>query len=501
MLRALADGLLRRPWLALVIVLVVQIAIYCLSQIDFIASDPLWYATIAHGMEQDPDTVFAGAQTHPFIMRIGLTAPIALLYRMFGVSPLVTNLPCLFAALGITSIVYAAASTPRAKCIGLLVSLCATALLRNTIILNVDLPCAALMAAAALCLVRRWFVAAAVATIAAFLVKETALWCGVMWIYAIAIELREQGVRAAVRNLAPGIAVGIALTATYLGLSAHWWGNPFARFAGIQELTYEHAWTLHGRPIGDWIARLTWQAPWLLVRYMQAMIVPAVLSPWLAPSVRRGRDRIWLVATAAFFGFYWFGSTSLSAYSPLPISPRMILPVLPGVIVLATLGCDGALDRLQGSRWRLPVIAAFALALVVPASRMTFFMLRRGHPETDALALVRRESADPQRHLVLVCGEPRCVAISNFYFEFAPPPSVTVIFAGDFAAAPLPTGVTVRALVNKARSPGARRTDPKLDRTDQIDALNLPKLVTHRSLRLYDAGDGATLWQALQQPP
>jgi hypothetical protein len=97
-----------------------------------------------------------------------------------------------------------------------------------------------------------------------------------------------------------------------------------------------------------------------------------------------------------------------------------------------------------------------------------------------------------------VCGEPRCVAISGFYFEFAPPPNFTVMFAGDFAAAPLPANVTVRALVNKGRSSGARRTDPKLDRTEPIEALGLPKLITHRSVRLYDAGDGTRLWQALQ---
>ncbi|HEY5951210.1 MAG TPA: hypothetical protein VIV40_37215 [Kofleriaceae bacterium] len=493
--------LLQRPWLALVLALLVETIIYWLGQIDFVASDPLWYANIAHGIAVDPDTVFSGTQTHPFVMRIGLTLPIALAYKLFGVSSITTNLPCLVAALGITAIVYAAAPTARAKWLGMIICACCIALLRNMIILNVDLPCAALMAAAVLCLVRRWFVAAAVATVAAFLVKETALWCGVVWIYAIALELRERGWRDTMRAFAPGIAVGVALTATYLALSAHWWGNPFARFAGIAELTFEHAWTLHGRPIGEWINRLTWQTPLLLVTVVNVLIVPALLAPWLAPVLRRSRDRIWIFATASFLLLYWFGSSSMSAYAPLPISPRMILPVLPGVLVLATFGCDGAVERLQGSRWRTPVIAVFMLALVVPAGRVMFGMLRRGHPEADAFALLRRETADPQHRVLLVCGEPRCTSIASYYFGFMPRENFTVTFAGDFAAAPLPANVSVRALVNKSRSPGARRTDPKLDRTEQIDALALPKLVTHRSVRLYDAGDGARLWQALQSPP
>jgi hypothetical protein len=79
----------------------------------------------------------------------------------------------------------------------------------------------------------------------------------------------------------------------------------------------------------------------------------------------------------------------------------------------------------------------------------------------------------------------------------AVPPNVTIAFAGEFAAASPPTDAIVRALVNRIRAPGAHQTDPKSDRTGEIDALGLPILVGNKHVTLYDAGDGTALWRAL----
>jgi hypothetical protein len=145
-------------------------------------------------------------------------------------------------------------------------------------------------------------------------------------------------------------------------------------------------------------------------------------------------------------------------------------------------------------------VLALGLALAVPAVRAVFAMVTRPTPETAAFAVLRGEVADPSRRTVLVCGEPRCVPISNFYFAFRPPPNLTVLFAADFAAQPLPQQVTVRALVNRRRSAGARKADPDLDLTRAIEALGLRALTSQRGVRLYDATDGAVLWEALQAP-
>lgn len=87
------------------------------------------------------------------------------------------------------------------------------------------------------------------------------------------------------------------------------------------------------------------------------------------------------------------------------------------------------------------------------------------------------------------------------YFRYAVPANLTVMFASDFARQPLPAGATVRALVDLDRAEGARRFDPKLDRTAPIVALGMPPLLLHRSVRLYDAGNGERLWNALRAAP
>jgi hypothetical protein len=492
---------LRHPWIALVVALCLESFVLVIGRGDFIASDPLWYSEIAHRLTLDPSEVFAGHDTHPFVMRIGLTVPLALLYRAFGVSTVVSNLPCTMAALGVLLVAYAAAPTPRAKLLALLFGVACTPLIRHATVLNVDLPCAALMACSVLWLSRRdrprgawWLVAAAVAWIAAFLVKESAIWCGAVWLYAIVVDLRGLGVRQLARRFAPAFVVAAALAALYAALCAWLWGSAWARFQGIEELTYDHAWTLHGRPASQWIKRLTWQPAVMLATMFHATLVPVVLAPWLV----RGSARIWWFATAAFTVLYWFGSTSLTSYSPLPISERMVLPVLPGIIVLAALASDQALERLHSSRWRTPIVAALLVFLCAPAVRVMSARMIRPRSETASFAVLRDEVADPTHRVVLVCGERRSVHISGFYFAFEMPSNLTVVFAADFARAARPEGATVRALVDISRGRTDRGMDPNLDMTAPIELLALPLLFRDHNVRLYDAGDGVRLWEALR---
>ena len=495
MLRTVVDALLRRPWLALVLALVIETVIALVGQPDYILGDPLWYAAVANDVAHDFG-VFSPAEIHPFVMRVGLTVPVALFYKLFGVSTLVTNLYPLLAALGLIVVVYFAAPTPRAKLLGLVLAVFCTSLLSNATVLYADLPCATLMAAAVLCLARRdrprgawWIAGAAVATMAAFLVKETALWTGVVWLYVIVIDARGD-VRAAARRFAPGLAVGAVLAVGYLALCAYVWGSPLARFTGIDALTYEHTWTRGNEEAPQLLDRLTWQAPWLFIQQFKALLIPGIAAFWLV----RGRDRIWLVALAAFALLYWFGSGSLSAYTPLPIRPRMVMPVLPPLLVCATLALDAAIDRARAARrsWHLPVAIVLGLALVAPAARAMFVLATRPQPETAAFMHVRREARNTTRPILLVCNYRRCPSLASFYFEFDVPPHVTVTDAVDFARRPKPEGVLVRALVNTNRA-------RDLDNVHQkIDALQLPVLFGHRYLRLYDAGDGTQLWQALQ---
>lgn len=491
------------PWTALTVALIVEVIILIASQGDFAASDPLWYADIAHHISFDAGEFFTDPPRHPFQMRVGLTLPLALIYRVFGVSMLTTNLPAILAALGIMLIVYVAAPTPRAKLIGLVFVLACTPLVRFASMLNVDLPAAALMAAVALFLARRergtaWVLLAMVTWLAAFLVKETALWCAPLWIYVAVVDLRATGLRATARRYVPALALGAVLGIAYLVVCARIWGSPWARFAGIEELTDGHAWSMTNKSASEWIERLGWATPLALVKLFLATLLPAVLAPWLA----RKEDRIWVVSTGFIVALFWFGTTSLSAYAPLPMSTRMMLPVLPGILVLATLGTDGAIERLKGSRWRTPLVVAFALAVIVPGALSIRFLITRPRPETDAYAIVRAAVADPSKRVVLVCGDPRCAPISTFHFGFELPSNLTIIFAGGFARMPRPDGVTAFVMVNLRRGAGAEWVDPAADplgyRVEKIEKLKLPVLLRHGTVRLYDAGDGLRLWETLR---
>jgi hypothetical protein len=482
---------------ALVATLLLQTVLITVGRPDFIASDPLWYANVAHRITVAPSDVFTPTDLHPFTMRIGLTLPLALLYSIFGVSSLVSMVPNLLAAVGITIITFVAAPTRRAKFLALFFTTMCVPLMRHGSILGVDLPCTALLALVLLCLSRArrthgsaWLAGAAAAWFAAFLVKETAIWCFPAWVYVVVVELRASGPSQAARRLAPAVLVGVVLGVAYLAVSAKLWGSPLARFRGVEALTYDHSWSLTGRPVADWIARLTWKVPLVLGLMFNAALLPAIASIRVVQS----GERVWLVGTGALLVFYWFGSASLAAYTPLPISERMVLPVLPGMLLLAAIGTDHLLGQIG---WRRIMALLVLLVVTGPGALTVWRMIKRQRPEEAAFAMLRQEVRQG-RKVVLVCGEPRCTAIAGFYFGFEPPASFMTLPAPDFANSPAPQGMSVRALVNDTRAIGAARSDPKSDATRQIDALGLPALARSKHVRLYDAGDGRQLWNALQ---
>jgi hypothetical protein len=271
------------------------------------------------------------------------------------------------------------------------------------------------------------------------------------------------------------------------------WGDPLARFKGIQGAVEQvHEVASYGPAWSISVARMTWEVPVMLFGMYRVLLVPLVLSPWLV----RGRDRIWWVAAATMILFYWFGSSTTAAYMPLPISQRLIAPVLPFVLVTAALATDAALDLAWLRRWRTPIVAVLLVAVLYPWLRTVRTLHRHGQPETAVFATLRHEvGAKP---LALVCGEPRCVALASFYFGFEPPPNFRIYSAGDFAHSPRPHDVTVRALVNRSRGHGIRKTDPELDATEKISAVGLPAIAGDDDIGLYDAGDGTRLWDALQ---
>jgi len=485
-MRSKLRRLVAQPLSWLVLALVLESALLVKGQGDFVASDPLWYADIAHNISTgDFQLVFSPTDHHPFVMRVGLTVPLAGLYRLFGVSTLVSNLPAILSGLACIVLLFLVAPTRRAKAIALGYGLTSVALLHEANLLNIDLPCAVLLGYSVWFMQRRdehrlWLLLAAVTAVAAFLVKETAVWCAPIWLWVVVVDARAIGVRETARRFAPAVIAGLVLVAGYLALCDVVWGTPLARLDGIRELTFEHSWILHGKPASAWIGRLTWQVPWLLFKMFHAALLPALAAPWLV----RGRDRIWLVAMGTFLACYWFGSASTTAYTPLPITERMVLSVLPPVLVLATLATDEAIRRWGSRRWLAPVAAVIGLSLIVPAARTDFQLVRRSTPETDAITELRHHlTAGPA---VLVVADPRGTAITRFYFGLDVQPSVQLVYLLDYPNLVQPADAHVYVLVNDSRG-----HDKQL--SARISAMHLPVLYAAQTIHLYDAGDGASL--------
>jgi hypothetical protein len=106
---------LHRRWLVLVLAMIVHTALFLAMQRDVPVTDPMWYAGKAYQLAFHPSPLFAAHDNYPFVMRLGLTGPLALIYRVFGVSTFTTNLLALLAGLAILGLAYAAPATPRGR--------------------------------------------------------------------------------------------------------------------------------------------------------------------------------------------------------------------------------------------------------------------------------------------------------------------------------------------------------------------------------------------------
>lgn len=169
-----------------------------------------------------------------------------------------------------------------------------------------------------------------------------------------------------------------------------------------------------------------------------------------APFLLRGRDRLWAVASVTLVAMHWFGSSSLTSYSPLPLVERMGLLALPCALVASVLAFDEALSRFGRARRIIAAIAA--VTILVPFAITVTRALRRGHPEADVYLLLRNELRRDPTPTILVCGDRACPDLAAYYFGFALPTTLTIVTPDQLPPAACSAGVRVRAIVNKRRS-------------------------------------------------
>jgi hypothetical protein len=203
-----------------------------------------------------------------------------------------------------------------------------------------------------------------------------------------------------------------------------------------------------------------------------------VLPPQLA---------IWGYYTALCMGLFWFGSTSLTRYKPLPLVPRYILPALPGFYILAAY----LVSRLTVLSDRSSiVIRTIPVTLVVAVAAIGFWAKvhswwQTDLPEPGALRIVKSDVlAHPHKSYLLISSDMRSSQSLAFYFGYQYPKNMDVISAADLAASRL-SADKYFIFVDEDRSRFLEKHYDQINYDTAIQSLDFQRVYRSRNIALY----------------
>jgi 4-amino-4-deoxy-L-arabinose transferase-like glycosyltransferase len=378
--------------------LAILVRIACFT--GLLASDDVGYSYYGQLLAQGTYSL----QASHLGLRVGLTIPVAIVYRLFGVSEWTTVLVPLLAS---------AASVPLLVAVGRRLFPARAALLAGLLMLTFPV----------------------YVRYATTLVPEPVM---EFWILLglAALLIAHQSGRATVAFLA-GLCFGVAYLSKEIALFAgaaiviysllhHRWKLSLAMVAGISLIgLLEHAFYFVGT--GDWLYRahvigesqvqyfaanegpipVAWR---LLKAYPRSMLLPSMdfglhsaMALLLAVGgmllIRREALRLLLLWAAIPMIYLNFGSASLSQYLPLPTSPRYIALVYAPIFLLA--GAFLHHRWLPAARWRR---LGWATIVLVAITGFSCALLTRGQGYSSeavaALRLIRNEAE--RNHLQVV---------------------------------------------------------------------------------------------------
>lgn len=406
------------------------------------ASDPWAYSRNAWRMSQG--TFSNAPDDHPFAHRLGLTYPVSLAYRAFGVSPHTTNLWPLVASLLLLCVIGAAIPEPRERGFGLLFAAGSVALLKGATLLFPDVVCAAFLSVAALAIYRRneWDrprlrsaclgMLAALSLTIAMLAKLSAFWIMPVAAGCLAADCIRRDAAVLKRFWLPAGLTGLLLGAVLLMLYAGIWGDPFSRLHAVESLTGTHLWSWNRLGASEKVYRLTIGPPVLMGGVFGILPVLSLLATRILPK----RARFWSGYLLCVVLFYWFGSAGLGSFEPLPLSGRLLLPALPAFCITAAYAA--ARIRLSGSFGARVAswggAALVAVASLMPLGTFLYSLASADTGEGEALEIVREAvSSNPDRNVLLVCGDERSPEALERYFAYKYPGNLTVISLGELS--------------------------------------------------------------------
>lgn len=477
---------------------------------EYQASDPGAYSLNAFRISQG--TYWGSATNHPFDHRVGVSLPVALAYRVFGVSLLSTNLWPLIACLIIFAVIWLVLPTLKAKILGIIFCILNVAFFTQSVYLFPDIIATAFMVLASFFLWRRresmegstlgrLMPAFAITTLfIAFLAKESAYWVLPLWVYYFAADWREKNTPLLKSFYLPVFAIGAVLGIVYLVFCAWAWGDPLARLRSIQGLADAHLWNWDGASVADKLSRLT-VLPARLFIFDFGIVSPlALLSLFVIPKAYR----FWAFYTLSTVLLFWLGSASLTSYEPLPPWPRMAMPAFPGLVILASYGSSQfIISASRSPKFNAVVIVLLFIALLAPSFVdyvLSWQSIRR--PEAEAIALVHRAVTDnPKENFLLVTSDSRSPDSLQFYFGYNYPTNLRVIFAGDLTQAQLLRSTQVFLYIDQDLSSLMRRAYHSKNYDAEIQALDLTIVYDETKFLLFKADAPADITALLQPKP
>ncbi|MEG3639973.1 ArnT family glycosyltransferase [Magnetococcus sp. PR-3] len=304
-------------------------------------SDDMGYAQIAHQIASGQYT----PAPHHFSNRLGLLFPTALFYQIFEVTPWSTILlPVITSLLSIT-VLYAVVVSFASVHAGLIAAMLLAfnpLQLGEVSYLSADsvLSAGYLLGVASIHFgrnathARRWAIIAGAALFWAFTVKLTVIGIIPFLLIVMFYDLRKRQHGLFWRAF---ITTGVTLLFIYLAAYAVATGNPLFRFQGISEVLQDSSYVTYSTE--GLINRFTIEPVMSILSHTGLGLVliicwPALGALFFLKNLRQGPWLFWFGAGISYLLFYWFGSTSLSNYEPLPVYARMMLPALPYFILM-----------------------------------------------------------------------------------------------------------------------------------------------------------------------
>ncbi len=407
------DGASAARHLPLAGVLALHVVLVLAVGPGFMASDDLSYGRAAHKLSTG--TFDLAAEAQHWSQRLGLVAPTALVFRLFGTgSWQAVVVPTVASLSGIaTAYWFLRSRAPRGDAwrAALLYCVLPTTLSASTLLLPDNAIGVAILAAACLTIAGRsagarrpaLFGIGAAAVIAfSVTVKLTTVWAAPVF---VALLVRDLLRRRHGRFWAAFTACGAALGAAYLAMYHVQTGDALFRINVIE--TGHNAgrkWALAGAETEVFVRRLSVEPFVMMFRALTftgllALALPTMTAALAAPRKTARRNVVFSAIAVCLIVLFFFGSTSLRRFAPMPLLPRMLAPIIPLLVVLAA------------ARWPRPsraVTAGRTIGVLLLAGAAVYALangkfLQAAVPAALlALLLAPRESAIGLRRRVLL---------------------------------------------------------------------------------------------------